>query len=208
VPSSTALPISVAIVCKNSERTIERTLSSVRELSVEIVAVDSGSTDATIDILGRYGATVIERPWEGYARTKQFAMEQCSQPWVLCLDSDESLEPRLRESIAAALRRDDPRVGGFQMNRKIWWRGAWLHHAWQPEWRLLLVRRDSAKWVGPEPHPRLELADPGLRIERLAGDLRHESFASMGEYLRKNIAHSETAAWQLFEQGARGLAAD
>lgn len=197
-------PLSVAIVCKNSERTIERTLRSVRGVAAEIVAVDSGSTDATIEILRRFGAEVIERDWLGYCRTKQLSLEHCRQPWVLCVDSDESLEPTLRDAVVEAVRRDDPRVGGYEVNRKIWWRGKPLNHAWQPERRLRLARRRIARWTGRDPHDRLELTDPAARVERLAGDLRHDSFETIAEYLRKNLAHSEMMAQTLFEEGERG----
>src|SRR5690606_18481587 len=86
-PDAATLPLSVAIVCRNNERTIGRTLESVRGMAAEIVAVDSGSTDGTIDLLEQAGARVIRSEWLGHVKTKQMALEACSQEWVLCLDS-------------------------------------------------------------------------------------------------------------------------
>lgn len=191
---NTPLPLSVAIVCKNSERTIERTLASVAGLAAEILCLDSGSTDATLEICRRYGARCEHQDWLGHIRQKQLALEMCSQPWVLALDSDESLEPDLRKSIAGALRRDDPQIAGFRVNRKVFYRGAFLNHAWQPEYRLRLVRQGAAKWGGVDPHDQLLLADPQACVEKLPGVLRHDSFVDMNEYLRKQIDLSRAGA--------------
>ena len=105
-------PLSLAIVCKNNEPTIGRVLESVRGLATEIVAIDSGSTDGTIALLEAAGARVIRAEWRGHVATKQMALEACSHPWVLCLDSDEPVMPELAASIRAALAKDDPAVSG------------------------------------------------------------------------------------------------
>ncbi len=198
------LPMSVSIVCKNSEHTIGRTLDSVRGLAEEIVAVDSGSTDGTIELLKAHNAVVIESEWLGYKETKQFAMERCSSPWILSLDSDESLEPELAQSIRTAITSESPDVRGYEMNRKVWWAGGPLNYAWQPEWRLRLVRRGEAHWVGRNPHDRLELIDRTARTARISGDMRHDAFTSMEDYLRKNLAHSVVGAQNHFQDGRRG----
>lgn len=188
------LPLAVAIVCRNNEATIGRTLASVRGLTAEIVAVDSGSTDGTIALLEREGARVVRHEWLGHIRTKQMALELCEQPWILSLDSDESLTDDLRYALRDAIERQDHAVAGYEVNRKVWWAGAFLEHAWQPEWRLRLVRRGSAKWGGYDPHDALEPRPGAGRIERLRGDLRHDSFATMADHLAGQVAHARVAA--------------
>src|SRR5690606_6114450 len=116
-----------------------RTLESVRGLARRIVVVDSGSTDRTPEIVGRFGAEWIPHAWEGHVRQRQFALDQCSAPWVLCLDSDESLEPELYNAIRAVAERKPDRWAGYKVNRRVFFQGRWLRHAWQPEWRLRLV---------------------------------------------------------------------
>lgn len=196
--SAQTLPLSVAIVCKNNERTIGRTLASVQGLASQIVAVDSGSTDGTIAHLESAGAEVTRHEWLGHIRTKQMALDLCAQPWILCLDSDESPQPALLRSIREAVERDDKGVAGYEVNRKIWWAGAFLNHAWQPEWRLRLVRRGGARWGGYDPHDALEVVPaPGGafgRVDRLSGDLRHDSFETMAAYLAAQVGHSRVAA--------------
>jgi glycosyltransferase involved in cell wall biosynthesis len=137
--------LSVTIVCCNNEATIGRTLDSVRGLAGEIVAVDSGSTDGTLELLRDAGARIIHQPWLGFVAQKQFALEQCQGAWVLHLDSDESIDAAMAESIRAMIVRDDPAVAGGWCNRMTYYAGHPLRHAWQPEWRLRLVRRERAR---------------------------------------------------------------
>ncbi len=209
------LPLSVAIVCKNNEATIGRTLDSVRGLAREIVAIDSGSTDRTIELLQNAGARVEPSAWLGHVRTKQLALERCTSEWVLCLDSDESLEPTLRASIERALGEaaTSTNIAGFRVNRKVFYRGRFLAHAWQPEWRLRLVRRGLARWGGIDPHDKLELIDANAesaapasppRVRDLAGDLRHDSITSFADFLGKQVVYGRIMAEGMARQGQRG----
>jgi len=200
--------LSVAIVCKNNQSTIGRTLDSLQGLAAEIVAVDSGSTDATIEMLEAAGARVIRSDWLGYVRTKQLAVDHCTRGWVLVVDSDESLDNPLRASIRDALDRDDPSVAGYWVNRKVWYNGRFLEHAWQPEWRLRLVRRERLLCAGEDPHDKLVIAGEGqTRTDRLRGTMRHDSFTSFAEHLGKQVGHARTGARSRFEAGQRGSVA-
>lgn len=195
------LDLSVAIVCKNNRDTIGRTLESVRRLAREVVAVDSGSTDGTIEILESGGAKVIRSDWLGHVKTKQKALEACSCSWVLCLDSDESLEDDLVPAVRATVEAGDPAVEGARVNRRIWYRGRPLAHAWQPEWRLRLVRRGRAAWGGLDPHDKLELTEPTARAVDLAGNLRHDSFETFADHLEAQARHARTMARSLHAAG-------
>ncbi|MBL8747375.1 MAG: glycosyltransferase family 2 protein [Phycisphaerae bacterium] len=202
-----ALPLSISIVCRDNEATLPRVLDSIAGLASEVIALDSGSTDGTISLLRAHGVIVVEQAWLGFVKQKQAALDRCSQPWVLHLDSDESLEPSLRASIESAVARNEPAVAGYEVNRKVWYAGGFLEHAWQPEWRLRLVRRGAARWVGDDPHDALEATSPGTRIERLAGDLRHDSIPSIAEFLEKQARHARTAAESQHARGRRGSVA-
>lgn len=203
------LPLSIATVCRNNRDTMSRVLASVEGLAGEIVAVDSGSTDGTLELLASAGARVIETEWRGHIATKQMALEACGRPWVLHLDSDEPIEADLAASIRRFVEADGDGAAGARVNRKIWYRGRFLEHAWQPEWRLRLVRREDiaagrAKWGGMDPHDQLMLAPSARRVADLAGTLRHESFTSFAEHLGKQIALSRIAAESMRRAGVRG----
>ncbi|MBS0190959.1 MAG: glycosyltransferase family 2 protein [Phycisphaerales bacterium] len=206
-------PVSISIVCKNNKGTLGRVLDAVAPIVAgegpaagEVVAVDSGSQDGTIELLERHKARVISSPWLGYIKTKQLALDSCSRPWVLCLDSDEPPEPDLVRSIVRAVELNDPHISGYRVNRKLYFAGRFLDHCWQPERRLRLVRRGFAKWAGIEPHDKLELL-PGAGEERdLEGTLRHDSFSSFSQHLARQAVYARVAADALFERGERSTA--
>ncbi|MEZ6242683.1 MAG: glycosyltransferase family 2 protein [Phycisphaerales bacterium] len=205
--------LSIAIVCKDNADTIGRVLDSVAGLADEIVAVDSGSTDATLDLLDKAGARVIDSPWLGHVKTKQLALTSCATEWVLCLDSDEPVMPDLRAAIEKCVDANDPSVVGARVNRKVWYapgerggeHGRFLNHAWQPEYRLRLVRRTRAQWTGLDPHDQLVVeTTPGTRVIDLAGTLRHDSFATFAQQLAKEVTYARLMATSLHASGVRG----
>ncbi len=196
-------------MCKNNERTIGSVLRSVRELAAEIVAVDSGSTDATLDLLDQAGARVVRTEWRGHVRTKQLALDLACQNrsirWVLCLDSDEPVEDDLAESIRSLIAENDRDIAAAEVNRRVFVHGRYLRHAWQPEWRLRLARAGTVRWAGRDPHDRLELrAGVHGRIVRIPGTLRHESFQTFAEHLRAQLRHAEIAAESMLADGQHG----
>ena len=207
-PSPAAkLPLSVAIVCKNSAATIGLTLQRIAPFASEIVAFDSGSTDGTLELLAQYNATVHRVAWMGYVKTKQAALQACTQDWILCLDSDESPEPQLVASIGDTITRataNSALPAAYELNRKVWYAGRFLEHAWQQEWRLRLVRRGSAHWTGIDPHDKLEPIAPGTPVGRLTGDLRHDSITTFAEFLAKQCQHGRLMAQGLHARGKRG----
>lgn len=202
--SDKRLPISVSIVCKDAARTIDEVLRSVSPWAGEIIAVDSGSADATLDLLEKHRATTIEHEWLGHVKTKQLALSRCAQPWVLCLDADEPVDQRLAASVREVVERDDPAVVAGRVNRKIWYRGKYLNHAWQPEWRLRLVRNGAAAWTGHDPHDKLEVAPGKGRTVDLGGTLKHDSFVSFADQLAKDSGYARLMAANLHKAGARG----
>lgn len=99
------LPISVFIITKNEERHIATTLKSVANMD-EVIVVDSGSSDATVDIAKAHGATVHFHEWVGYAKQKQYAMSLCKNEWVLNLDGDEAINPAMESAFASIIAND------------------------------------------------------------------------------------------------------
>ncbi|MCH4296064.1 glycosyltransferase family 2 protein [Shewanella sp. 3B26] len=99
------LPISVFIITKNEEKHLAKTLASVQCMD-EIILVDSGSTDKTLEIAREYGATVYHQDWLGYAKQKQHAMSLCKHEWVLNLDGDEAITPELVSAFKEIMTQD------------------------------------------------------------------------------------------------------
>lgn len=195
-----ALPLSVAIICRDNLGTIGRTIDSVRAIASQIVALDSGSTDGTLELLESRAVEVHRVDWPGHIAQKNRALDACTQPWTLSIDSDESLEPELIRAVREAIERNDPAIGGYEVNRRVWYAGRPLNYAWQPEWRLRLVRTGKARWGGYDPHDKLELTDASLRTARLApggraaGVMRHDAMPTVAEFLHRQIEHARIAA--------------
>ncbi|CAA9321253.1 MAG: Possible glycosyltransferase 2 fused to TPR-repeat domain, partial [uncultured Microvirga sp.] len=98
----TALPISIFLIARNEADRIGDVIRAVRDLSDDIVVVDSGSTDGTQSVAEALGARVIFNPWKGFGPQKRFAEEQCRHEWLLNLDADEVVPPKLKAEIREA----------------------------------------------------------------------------------------------------------
>lgn len=204
--------LTVTIVCCDNESTIERCVSSVTGLAARVIAVDSGSSDRTTEILHRHGVEVVYQQWLGFVKQKQFALDMAETPWVLHLDSDESIEPELAAEIRRVVRADPDATSepaGCWCNRKVWWAGRPLEHTWQPEWRLRLAQRARARWTGYDPHDEMVVgsAEPGGtggKTVKLTGDMRHDAIADLPSFLARQVRHAQVAAESYESMGRRG----
>ena len=192
------LPLSVAVITLNEECNLPRCLDSVRGLAAEIVVIDSGSTDNTGAIARQCGAVFEFNAWPGHVAQKNVALRRCTQPWVLSLDADEALSPELAESIRRLFAAGEPNESGFWLNRRTFYLGDWIWHAWYPEWRLRLVRRERAEWRGLDPHDKLEVTGPTAKLE---GDLLHYSFRDLHDHLERTIRYARIMADSQASQG-------
>ncbi|HEY1265102.1 MAG TPA: glycosyltransferase family 2 protein [Terriglobales bacterium] len=173
--------LSVAIVALNEEANLPRTLGSVRWAD-EIVLVDSGSTDRTCEIARGVGAKVVVEPWRGYTAQKNYALELCTQDWILSLDADEEVTTGLAEEIRRVMS-DANAVPGYAMPRKNLFLGRWMRHGgFYPDPKLRLFRRGLGYSTGRDPHDRFELKNGG-RVGRLKNALVHHTYPTLYYYL-------------------------
>jgi glycosyltransferase involved in cell wall biosynthesis len=189
-------PLSVVLIAQNAAQQLERCLPSA-SFADEIVLVDSGSTDATLEVARKHGARVVPKDWLGFGRQKQFAVEQARHDWVLCLDADERVSTELRASIERAL--GAPVAPVYRMARCNRFLGCWLRHGeGYPDWSPRLFDRRQARWSDDPVHEKLLYAvTPGT----LEGDLLHDPAEDLGRYLDKQNRYSTLAAEQLDERG-------
>ncbi len=188
--------LSAVVITKNAAAKLEGCLASLGFCD-EIVVVDSGSTDPTLEIARRFNARVIEKEWLGFGLQKQFAVDQARNDWVLCIDADEFVSPRLASSISKAL--SGPAAPVFRMPRRNRFLGKWLRYGeGYPDWSLRLFDRRSARWSDDPVHEKVLYAvTPGS----LEGDLMHESGESLRDYMDKQNRYTTLAAQQLFDRG-------
>lgn len=102
------IPLSVLIRTKNEADRIEATLEAAQTLGGEIVIVDAGSTDATVEIATRMGARVIHNPWPGFGPQRHFGEQQCAHDFIFSLDADEIVTPEMAAEIREVFARPNP----------------------------------------------------------------------------------------------------
>lgn len=173
------LAISVTIIARDEADRIADAIRSV-DFADEVVVLDSGSRDETVSISRSLGAKVVETDWPGYVAQKNRALDQVRHEWVLSIDADERVSPELAESIRRVLS-DGPQPDGFSVSRRQWYLGRWIRHSgWYPDRRVRLFRKSRCRWVGVDPHDRVEV---GGRVARLSGDLLHLPYRSLEDHL-------------------------
>ena len=202
------MKISAAIITYNEERNIPRALESLRCCD-EIVVVDSGSTDRTVELATKLGARVLESSWRGYAGQKNYASERCGHDWVLSLDADEALSEALEGEIWQ-IKKNGPDFDAYTMPRMAQYLGRWiLHSGWYPDRKVRLFDRRHAKWVGDFVHESVMVEG---RIGHLKSSILHFTCSSLSEHLKTMDRYTTLAAEQLVEQkksiGWRHLALD
>ena len=195
-------PLSAVLITRNAAGLLEPCLDSLAFVD-EIVVVDSSSTDGTAELAQKRGARVVQKEWLGFGRQKQFAVEQARNDWVLCLDADERVSPRLARSIEAALAAPESPV--YRMARRNRFLGRWLAHGeGYPDWSPRLFNRLNARWSDDLVHEKVLFAvTPGT----LAGDLMHDSSDDLSAYLERQNRYTTLAARQAFEEGRRASVA-
>ena len=191
-------PLSVVIITRNEERNIGRCLGSVKNIADDIVVVDSGSTDRTLEICKQQGARVFEHTWEGYSATKNFANSLAGFDFIFSIDADESLSAGLEKSILELKKKDG--ITTCRINRLTNYCGQWIRHGgWYPDLKLRFFDRRQAQWEG-QIHERLTVPDE-LNTPVLEGDCFHYSYYSIEGHKAQARRYSELTARDLYEKG-------
>ena len=190
------MKISAAIITYNEERNIARVLESLRCCD-EIVVVDSGSTDRTVELATKLGARVLESVWRGFAGQKNYASEHCENDWILSLDADEALSEALEGEIWQ-IKKNGPEYDAYTMPRMAQYLGRWiLHSGWYPDRKVRLFDRRQARWMGDFVHESV-IVDG--RIGHLKSNILHFTCSSLSEHLKTMDRYTTLAAEQLVEQ--------
>ncbi len=188
--------LSVIIITKNESEHIARCLDSV-SWADEIIVLDSGSTDNTVDICKRYTADVYQTDWPGFGPQKQRALDKVSGDWVLSLDADEYVPDALKIEIQQAIQQIETR--GFEIPRLSSYCGKQMKHGgWWPDYVLRLFQRKYGQFTHDIVHERIIVT--GI-IHKLETPLLHEAFIDPEEVLDKVNSYSSLGAKSLFEQG-------
>jgi glycosyltransferase involved in cell wall biosynthesis len=175
--------LSVVIITFNEEKNIQRCVDSVQSIADEVIIVDSFSTDNTRQICEAYNTKFFTHRFEGHVQQKNHALHLASHNFVLALDADEALSPKLQESIIAAKMQMES--DAYSLNRLTNYCGSWIHHSgWYPDKRIRLWNREKGRWGGENPHDKVIMAKDSS-IGHLQGDLLHYSFHSLSDHIKQ-----------------------
>jgi len=196
--------LSVVLITQDEEANLPRTLESlmplVRDGRGEIIVVDSGSTDRTLEIARSVGATIFGEPWKGFAAQKNSAINKAAGDWVLQLDADESLEPELADEIKHALS-SNPDVQGFWIPRKNFFLGRWIRHGgFYPDPKLRLIRRGAGRFEEYGAHPTIKVAGATRSFQHA---LIHHAYPTLQGYIDHMNSYSSSGATIAAEKGYR-----
>lgn len=191
--------LSVTVITKNEAHNIEACLRSVR-FADEIIVLDSGSTDNTVEIARSLGASVsTNADWQGFGIQKNRALALATSEWVLSLDADERVPAGLQAEIQAALELAEFDVYAFP--RLSSYCGQPIRHSgWYPDRVTRLFRRQAARFSEDLVHEKLLTAHP---CGQLHTALQHESFRSLEGVLDKVNRYSTAGAQSLSNKGRK-----
>ena len=199
------MKITATVITLNEENHLGRCLASLNGVVEEIVVVDAGSSDHTLEIGRELGARTFVHEWKSYASQKNHAAALAEHDWILSIDADECLSPQLCQSILA-LKRTVPQMSGFEFSRKAFYLGRWIHHCgWYPDIKTRLYLKTKAEWQGEFVHETLGVDGP---IGRLQGDLLHYTCNSVSEHLIRLERYTTLAANDLRRRGKRSRIID
>ncbi len=195
---SEKLPLSLVLITCNAAARLRDVLASV-SFADEIILVDSGSTDDTAAIAATFGAQVVHHGWMGFGPQKAHAVSLARHDWVLCLDADEALSPKLAASIRGAFGQGLPAYPVYRFARCNVFMGRPLKHGeGYPDYNTRLFRKDSARWSDDIVHEHVVSDVPPRTLE---GDLLHYSADDLKTYLDKQNRYTTLAAERAMARG-------
>lgn len=190
--------ISATIITLNEQKNIKRVLQSLKGVVDEIVVVDSGSIDKTVELAKLLGAKVFIRDFDNFSNQKNFAVSKTKGDWILAVDADEEIAPLLGEEIKKAI--ENAKYAGFLIPRRNFILGAEIKHSrWSPDKHIWLWKKDCGKWVG-DVHEEVV-------VQGAIGELKNSKInfqdKSIFDFIQKNDKYADFLAVSLYKKGVR-----
>ncbi len=191
--------LSIAIVAKDEEQNLRRTLPTAASIANEIVLIDSGSTDGTVALAESFGARVLQIPWPGYGAQVNNALRACTSEWVFSLDADEAFTPELASEIQGLVA-GQPAHAAYWVPRLNYFLGKPMRHGgFYPDRKLRLFKNGTA-WAREDTEPHATPKYDG-QAGRLEGDLLHYAYPTLALYLEHMNRYSSSSVPLVFEKG-------
>jgi glycosyltransferase involved in cell wall biosynthesis len=191
--------LTVTIITYNEGQTIQACLKSLTWVK-EIIIVDSGSSDRTIEICRGYTDKIFYHPWAGFIEQKNFAVSLATYDWILNLDADERVPEQLRLAIERELLA--PRYDGYWIARRNYFLGRWMRHGgWYPDRVLRLFDRRTGRFGGLNPHAYFVMSEGS--VGSLNGDLVHLTYRDFSQFIQKQDWYTGISVEGMVRNGRR-----
>ena len=185
--------ISVILIAKDEEKNIESVLKSV-DWADEIVIVDAGSEDKTVDIAKKYTGKIFFKEWEGFVQQKRYALGLANNEWVLSIDADERVSPGLKEEIKR-IQPDD--FDGFFIRRKnCFFQKEITTCGWDKDYQLRLFKKSKTNLKEKQVHEGFNVNG---KVGRLENVIIHYTFSSLHNYLKKINEYTTLQAKEMYK---------
>ncbi len=195
--------LSVIVITKNEAENIRACLESVK-WAEEVIVVDSGSSDSTVQICRQLGAQVYEHDWPGFGIQKNRALSYATNDWVFSIDADERVTPELKAQLIKAM--EGGSEDGFYLPRLSQFCGRFIRHSgWYPDYVLRLFRRSKGRFSDDMVHERVILDGAS---GRLSSPLLHYSYLNEADVRRKTEQYAKAGAMQMLNKGKTATFAD
>ncbi|ABF40448.1 glycosyl transferase, family 2 [Candidatus Koribacter versatilis Ellin345] len=221
--------LSAVIICKNEEQNIARTLASVVDLADEVILLDSGSTDHTLDVARTFGdkVKIFQEEWKGFAAQKNSAIAKASGEWILSLDADEEVSPLLGRELKEALgKKEEPQqkpgenagqiIAGdgpfcgvtiprdaYSIPRKNFFMERWIRRGgFYPDRKIRLVKKELAVFEDRAVHEDMKVSG---QILPLHGAILHHAYPTLSSYIEHMNRYSSLGAEMVVAKGKHGF---
>lgn len=194
--------ISSVIITHNEEQNIARCIESVKDISDEIVLIDSFSDDRTVAIAQEYGARILYNEFRDFGDQKAFAIAHARNDYVLSIDADEVLSPELQASILKE--KESPGFEAYNVNILANYCGKWIRHCgWYPQPKLRFFNKNKCRINSNKVHESIVVNDRKVKIGFLDGNILHYSYKTISDHTKKIELYSELAARNAIDKGER-----
>ncbi len=191
--------LSVTIITKNEEHNIRRCLESVKWAD-EIIVLDTGSEDHTVDICKEYTCNVTTIDWYGFSKSKQMAIDKATSDWILSIDADEEVTPELAKRIESVIV-DPNALDGYHINRISFYLTKWIRHSgWDKDSPLRLFRKGKGHFNDKLVHESILVTGRTGHINEL---LKHYTYPDLTSYIHKMNSYADYWAEDQFRNGKR-----
>jgi glycosyltransferase involved in cell wall biosynthesis len=192
--------LSVVVIALNEEKNLPDCLAGVAWAD-EIIVMDSGSRDRTIDVARTFTPHVFERTWDGYAAQRNAAHEKATGDWILSLDADERVTPELAAEIRNMLAQNHNDIVGYRLPYKVFYRDYWLRRGgFYPESHLRLFRRGHGAYGHRAVHEAIHVSGP---VSDMKGHVLHYSYGSLEDFWARHLHYATLSAEEYHRQGRK-----